>query len=361
MESASENYTPWYFPVVKEGKAPDVKISWKTEKARITRAEADERLAKGLNVGISGRKNDQLILLDIDDPAIESEIKPTLKIRSRSRTGTHAIYWADTDDDILPTNIPTDQGELRSSDQYLVAPGSYVPCTEEELEEKVDNGEIGEEQKKRVLNDEQRGQYTLDNYKDIAFLSFEELPQVFQDYYRKSSEKMKEIEERRKQIKHTGIGKNNKHSALFDLTIHDLAPTVKDSREPHPIHESSTGENWSVSQGVGHCWRHLVSLNAIQYLCVESGYLSCLEAGSPHKNSNAGPSKMIGDDRAIWEAWRHAKDKGYIPSDDAVPVRAIYYIIKKHCANVNKIPKNRYGAVPAQYWRYALEVIEEEY
>lgn len=361
MERAPENYTPWYFPVVKEGKAPDVKISWKSEPARIDRVKADERLSQGLNVGISGRKNDNLILVDIDDPSIESELKPTLKIRSRSRIGTHAIYWADPKDKILPTNIPTEKGEIRSSDQYVVAPGSYVPCTKEELTKKVEEGEITEEDKEQVLNDPDCGRYTLDNDKDIRKIKFKELPEVFRNTYRKSKQKTEEIKERRKQQKKKTIDSNNDHSALFDLTIEDVAPITQDKREPHPIHNSETGMNWSISNGLGHCWRHLVSLNAIQYLCVDCNYLSCQEAGSPHHNSNAGPSEVIDNDEAIWRAWIYAKKQGYIPKDDKAPIKAIKYVIKNQgwTDDKGKIPKDKYDRIPPNYWNAALDYIKE--
>jgi len=35
-----------------------------------------------------------------------------------------------------------------------------------------------------------------------------------------------------------------------------------------------------------HCWRHLVSLNAVQYLCVSAGYMSCGDAGIPHNSKD---------------------------------------------------------------------------
>src|SRR6056297_3225140 len=159
MESAPEDYTPWIFPVQENSKAPATKISWKAEQSRLTVPEAVHRLKNNYgNVGLAGKPDDQLILLDVDDPSILNEVKDTLQIRSRSR-GTeeqpaiHAIYWADPEDEKLPCNIPTDKGEIRSSDQYVVAPGSYVPCTERELQEKMEKGEITEEAKDEILND----------------------------------------------------------------------------------------------------------------------------------------------------------------------------------------------------------------
>lgn len=353
-ETAPKGYKPWLLPVKKKGKDPDTRISWKAEKSRLTPAEAKRRLKHNYgNVGLSGRRDDRLILLDIDDPSIEDQLKPTLKIRSRSRVGTHAIYWAHPEDDKLPANIPTEKGELRTDDQYVVAPGSYVPCTESELNEKRAEGEINREQKQRVLNDEDRGYYTLDNDKEIATIKFEELPQVFQQEYENRQQREEEALNKETDFEPEEVKAKDK-SALFELTITDLTSRGLDGRDPHPLHASSTGANWSINDGVGHCWRHEVSLNALQFLCVESGYLNCHEAGTPHKGHG---SAVIGNYEAIWEAWLHAKKTGYIPEDDPVPTKALKYIAKKHdvCdpSGMDLLPTNAYNKT--------IEIVEEKY
>jgi len=353
-ETAQKGYKPWLLPVKKKGKDPATRISWKAEKSRLTPAEAKKRLEGNYgNVGLSGRRDDRLILLDVDDPSIENELKPTLKIRSRSRFGTHAIYWAHPEDDKLPANIPTDKGELRTDDQYVVAPGSYVPCTERELREKRAAGEITREQKQRVMEDEERGYYTLDNDKEIATISFEELPEVFQEEYENRQRREEEALNKETDFKPKEIDATDK-SALFDLSITDLTSRGLTGRDPHPLHVSGTGSNWSISKGVGHCWRHEVSLNALQFLCVESGYLDCHEAGTPHKGHG---SEVIGNNEAIWEAWLHAKKTGYISSDDPIPTRALIYIADKHdvcdTSSIDLLPTNAYNK--------AIEIVEEKY
>ena len=171
------------------------------------------------NVGIAGRPDDALILVDIDDPEIEDELKDTLKTRSRSRSGTHAIYWADPDDDILPLNIPTDQGEVRSSDQYVVAPGSFVPCTEEQLTAKVEDGQLAEEQKQEILEDPQRGYYTIDTDKRIATITFNELPEVFREQYLQA--KSREESRQREETTKTDYD-DEASSAIYSLDVADL-------------------------------------------------------------------------------------------------------------------------------------------
>jgi putative DNA primase/helicase len=355
-EKAPEDYTPFLFPVQKNNKAPGTKISWKAPQSRLTIAEARKRLSENIgNVGIAGRPDDRLILLDIDDPSIEDDIKPTLKIRSRSRSGTHAIYWADPEDDILPVNIPTKKGELRSSDQYVVAPGSYVPVKDEDLEDKVEEGEITEEEQEEIKEDPFKGYYTIDNDKDIATVTLDELPDVFREQYEKAQES--EYHDEKEEFTPEKKKAVSQGSALYQLEITDLTGRGLTDRDPHPLHVSETGKNWSIGQGVGQCWRHLVSLNGLQFLCVESGYLSCQEAGSPHHNSQAGESMIRGDDQAIWEAWKHAKEQGYIPEDDPIPTRAMYYIARKH-----DICEPEDGEMlPRKAYREVIRTVEEDY
>lgn len=359
MEDAPKGYTPWIFPVQKDSKAPSTNISWKADQSRFTIPEAARRLRNNWgNIGIAGKPDDQLILLDIDDPSILNEVKNTLQIRSRSR-GTeenpaiHAIYWADPEDDKLPCNIPTDKGELRSSDQYVVAPGSYVPCTEEELNDKVEAGDITVAEKEEILEDPFRGYYTLHNNEDIAEITFDELPEVFKEAFSSSEEEHQpETDYNPEQVKGNG-----NRSALFDLEITDLTGRGFTERDPHPLHTSETGANWCINSGVGHCWRHLVSLNALQFLSVEAGYLTCLEAGSPHHNSSAGPSEVKGDDKAIWIAWKHAKESGYIPEDDPVPSRAMQHIARKH--DVEKVKDGE--LLSREAYNRVIEIMESDY
>jgi len=360
-EHAPSGYTPWIIPCKKESKDPDTKISWKAPSSRLTPAEAKRRLTKQWgNVGIAGRPDDQLILVDIDDPSIENELKPTLKIRSRSRTGTHAIYWADPDDDKLPCNIPTNKGEIRSSDQYVVAPGSYVPCTKQELKDKVEAGELTEEQKQQVMEDPDRGYYTVDNNHHINTIKFEELPEVFREQYHDGGE---EDEWRRENYNPEEIENNKECSALFDLSTSDLTGRGFKGRDAHPLHTSETGANWCIEGELGHCWRHLVSLNAIQYLCVESGYLSCLDAGSSHHNSNSGPSEVRDNDEAIWKAWKYAKEQKYIPEDDPIPARALCHIARKHdLCSEEKIPdRGSEELLPRKIYEEAVEIVRYSY
>jgi len=364
MNNAPKGYYPWLFPV--NGKAPGVAkgISWKSEKARLTIKEAINRLKQGKNVGISGRANDPLIIIDIDDKKYRDQLKPTLIIRSRKRVGFHAFYWADHKDKRLPINIPTDSGEIRSSDQYVVCSGSFVNLSNEDIDKMIAEGKASEEDKQRIINDPNRGVYTVETARQPTTITFDELPELFLDKVRENEKKTKEIEAWRKGNPLTKVNLTDKHSALFDLRITDVAPSQpKSDRFPHPLHDSDTGQNFSIDGDLAHCWRHLVSLNAIQYLVVKSGYLSCEDAGTGHKGSHQ--SYVIGDDGAIFFAWLEAKKMGVIPKDDPVPINALLYIARMHkVCDAKLIPnRNEYETkrLPMDAWNKCLLIIEEEY
>ena len=84
--------------------------------------------------------------------------------------------------------------------------------------------------------------------------------------------------------------------------------------------------------------------------------MTCREAGSPHRNSNAGESRIIGDDGAIFHAWRYAKLNGYIPEKDPIPIKAMRYIHEKH--GVQGMIGDRFTP---KGWNRILQIVQEEY
>lgn len=162
MSNAPKDYVPWFFPVVTNDKYPDAlsiwKLSqnhclkcnvdwkklprgnkkiwlcpscgasrsgWKEPHARMNYDQCIQRLKEGGNIGFSARANDPVVIIDKDDPSVEDLKKETLTLISRSRKGKHWIGWKG--EDKIKCNIPTreDVGEVRSNDQYIVAPGSF--------------------------------------------------------------------------------------------------------------------------------------------------------------------------------------------------------------------------------------------
>jgi putative DNA primase/helicase len=203
------------------------------------------------------------------------------------------------------------------------------------------------------MQDEDRGYYTIDNDKEIQEITFEELPEVFQQEYHNRQQREEEAYNRETNFDPDKVEGENK-SALFELTISDLTGRGFDGRDPHPLHASDTGANWNIAEGVGHCWRHEVSLNALQFLCVEAGYLNCHEAGTPHKGAG---SEVINNDEAIWVAWKHAKENGYIPKDDKIPLRAMKYLARKHDI-ADPVDDS---LLPTRVYNKVLKIAEDEY
>ena len=337
MSNAPEGYKPHYFLIQRNGKVPDGReilrrsnknASWKEEHARLDIIHALAWIEKGGNIGIAG--TDGLVNIDIDDEKYIDLLPITLTAISRSRKGRHGFYWKHPDEKILPLNIPTDYGEVRADWQYVLAPGSYVPCLE--------------------CKDKLSGYYTIDKELPPSYIKFDDLPFFFKEQYKKNQEANK----KKAEIKNKPIIHNGNKSALFDLRISDIVTTSPGRREAHPLHDSDTGQNFSVSGELSHCWRHLVSLNALQFLIVKSGYMSCQDAGTPHKG---GASKI--NDAAIFYAWVEAKKCNLIPKDDPIPTRAMKFIARKH----GLIDEEEYieGILPVVIYSEVIKIIESEY
>ena len=337
MSNAPKDWKPYYFPCKKNRKDPDPSMifmktnqfSWKNQNTRLEVKEVINLIEKGFNIGLAGRG--QLINVDIDNEEYVKLLPTTLTAISRSRKGKHGFYWKHPDDKILPCNIPTDHGEVRAAWQYVLIPGSYVPTPE--------------------CKDKLAGYYTVDI--DIAptVIKFEQLPFFFKEQY----EDDKKAEARKAEIKKETIPYNKNKSALFDLKISDIITTKPGVREEHPLHESETGHNFSISKDgcLAHCWRHLVSLNALQFLTVKSGYMYCQNAGTRHKS---GISHI--DDGAIFYAWVEAKKIGLIPKEDRIPTKAMKYIAKKHkivAADFNE------ELLPSSAYNKVIKIVEGEY
>ena len=340
MKQAPEGYEPFFLLCEPGEKNPDGNFgSWKTPRKKITFIQAVNWLKCGWNIGIAGTDKDLLVIIDIDDPEMIplDSVKPTLTIMSRKRAGYHCYYFGDISD-----NIPTEHGELRTNWQFVVAPGSYVL---------TDPGTVPEAER----ND--AGYYTIHSARLPERITFDELPGVYRETHREAQERC-----RPEPRKYDPIPATRNMSAVFGITAEDVVrreggKTTPSERWASVFHGSGTGKNTSLSQdGLLQCWRCNVSHNGLQALVVLSGYLTCREAGSPHRNSNAGGSRIIGDDGAIFHAWRYAKLNGYIPQSDPIPIRAMRYIYEKH--NVRGMIGDTFTVAG---WNRVLEIVEEEY
>jgi len=311
LTAGHPEYQPWYFLVEIGNKDPvRTKKGWKHPDSRLSPEKATKMIQCGLNIGIAGTDKDMLVIIDVDDETNipSNEIKPTLSARSRSRTGTHHFYFATSMD--AKINIPTEKyGEIRSYWQYVVAPGSYVPCSQQE--------------KDAMHPDQQQysGQYTVEKATIARNITFNEFPSVFKTHMAEKSKR----DEARKLDMRTQVDTSGNKSALYNLTITDVLGTCPThDRFPSIFHDSSTNSNTSISDNQVHCWRHNVSLTPLRALAVLAGVDSCMAAGVSHKHSNAGDSSInLEDGKTVFTLWKYAKEQGMIPLTDPIPTVAL--------------------------------------
>ena len=315
MKDAPKDYIPWFFPCEKLGKNPcasailkinpDSKGSWHDEKARLNKEQVIEHIKQGYNIGISAREGDALIILDIDGEKYLSQTIPnTLTTISRKRCGSHSFCW--DKDGTAKINLPTDDGEIRSNNQYVLSCGSYVPFDLENKKEKKAFEELPEWARK----DDLIGYYTIGECVSPKEITYNEFPKFFKEF------KMEDLEEEatiKNKEEAKEYSKGGKYSELFKLKVSDIVGLIPSKKRfCHPLHESDTDANFSLSKdgSLGHCWRHLVSLNAVQYLCIKAGYKTCVKCGTPHKGR--GISKIKGDKEAYDIAYKEAVKLGLI-------------------------------------------------
>jgi len=342
-------FTPWYFLLSKGLKDPVPGISWKHLEGRLTFEQALKKMRAGHNIGIAATGMDPLCIVDVDDiEATPDEIvKPTLSTRSRKRIGRHYFYF--TDDPRCKENLPTEsKGEIRSSFEYVVAPGSFVLC----------NGETVAAMP--ASERELAGRYTVENERMPDTIVFEELPPVFLEQASKNREAGREAKkrreekarERREKKAERGGGKNK--SAIWDISMDDLWNIPNRNRFKSLFHDSSTGKNTSRNSDGGlSCWRHLVTHTPLSALCVLAGITTCNEAGKAMKGSAGGDTSIdYNDGRTVFEMWRWAKGAGIIPKDDPIPGSALrwYAVDRGICKQENitdgwKLPDEAYSRV----------------
>ena len=100
-------------------------------------------------------------------------------------------------------------------------------------------------------------------------------------------------------------------SQLSDVCLGEGGKLLKLAKRWYSLfHDSRNREGHDLisNEGLLKCWRHNCSFNGLQALVVLSGYKSCSEAGSHYKGMRR-RSEMIGDNGAIFHAWRYAKQR----------------------------------------------------
>ena len=340
------DYHPFYFPLSMHNKDPLTGRKWSDPKNRLTPEEAERFMLHGYNIGIAGTDKDDLVIIDIDDINITplDTMKTTLMSFSRKRIGRHHFYFSK--DSACKKNLPTDSaGEIRSLWQYVVAPGSYVKCSEEEIER------MPPDQRERA------GRYTVEAAIPPADITHDALPQVFKnqlDKERKTATAPKTKEKVKHHVSETT-------SKLFRLSLRDVIGKVPDKKRFASLfHTSETGKNTSISHGLLHCWRHNVSQSPLSALAVMAGVATCQEAGTGHKGSGVGPSVIDYEDgRTLFQLWKFAKKEGTILKTDPIPSKALVrYAIDQGVCKPDDVVDG--WKLPADAYNQAIALIENE-
>jgi len=317
------DFTPYLFPLEPSGKDPLEDYSWKpgTSKRtgkpytgnRVSRESAVKLLGDGYNIGIAGTDSDRLSIMDKDDLKAVGPSKKTLATKSRKQIGEHHFYFSD--DPIIngkistaqsaKQNIPTGTaGEIRSVWQYVVACGSFVHCTPEEV---------------LLVPEEDRqfaGHYRLFVRTEVANITFDEFPEV----YRKQVEKTRHVENQ-KEAQWTESHKkektvyNGKGSTMWDLSLYDVTglrdnPGVNFQIPSEFGHGSDTGKNCCISNGLLTCWRHQTKHNGLTALAILAGVANC-EDGIIHGSHHSGINFQ--DPKVQWGMWEYAQKHGLLP------------------------------------------------
>lgn len=329
------DFTPYLFPLEPSGKDPLEDYSWKpgTSKRtgktytgnRVSKEDAIKRLGEGYNIGIAGTDSDQLSIMDKDDLEAVGPSKLTLVTKSRKQIGEHHFYFSD--DPVISGKISTAQsakqniptgtaGEIRSVWQYVVACGSFVHCTPEEVL-------LIPEKDKQFA-----GHYRLFIRSDVTNITFEEFPEV----YKKQVEKTRSIEnEKEKQWiefhKKEKTVYNGNGSAMWDLSLYDVTglrdnPGVNFQVPSEFGHGSDTGKNCCVSNGLLTCWRHQVKYNGLTALAIFAGVASC-EDGIRHGSRHTGIDFQAPN--VQWGMWEYAHRHGLLPKGDKITAKALRY------------------------------------
>lgn len=296
------DYQPFYFILKPGGKEPlGERGPWK--EASVTFQEACAWMKAGYNIAIAGTDHDPLVIIDIDKEGVVDDVKPTLCVRTRKRTGRHFFYF--TSDSRCKINVPSAEhvGEVRALWQYVVCCGCSVRTDLKKLE-----AQPPEDQMPSL------GSYTIEKDLPVATITYDELPLVFRKTMADQGAQQQAKREPKK------WDREGPQSRIWSLSIEAVIGEHPTTNFASPFHGSETGGNTTVSNGLLHCWRHSVSLTPLQALAVKAGFLDCTAAGDGHKGSAVGPSVIdFKDKEFVLRLWDFAKKNQIVPENDPHP------------------------------------------
>ena len=147
-------------------------------------------------------------------------------------------------------------------------------------------------------------------------------------------------------------------SALFDLDIQGVTGLSAGYRGKNPLGHHGESENYFIildDHGLAFDHKYKVAYTPLTYLLVDAGER---RPGSPNGQL---------DDEEIFEAWRHAKQKRLVASDDPIPRRGLQYVARVATdwdgdfAEYETADGDTFDALPTDVYNEALEAVREDY
>jgi len=249
-----ENLGPRFVLLAERSKGA-IEKGWQEKLKKADDAELQTHLAKGGNYGVAGGAG--LIWIDADEPEviakIDAELPPTLTVQSPGSMGHHYAYLCfgyggikQLRDKKSKSNV----GHIKGERSYVVGPNSIHP-----------NG----------------GRYTVVRDTPIASISAVELFQVLEPWIIKKESQVETEATHEKQL----FPKNRELRIESVDDINALTPKGGDQYQgSHPIHDSTTGNNFSVNtaKNCWYCFRCDTGGGPLLWLAVREGIIDCSEA-----------------------------------------------------------------------------------
>jgi P4 family phage/plasmid primase-like protien len=200
-------------------------------------------LSEGGNYGVVAGQS--LIIIDLDCPQHKADLPDTLTVET-GRGGLHLYYRSDACDNGVLEQGGKNIGHIQVKRKYVVGPGSTHP-----------NG----------------NRYRLQKAVPIAWISKPKLEEAFGSL-----------------LRWAGVEKHFPQAELehgeSGISICDVAPIQglqrrgEEYQGPHPLHGSTTGQNFCANAGknVWYCFRHETGGGPLSWIAVQEGIIQCGEA-----------------------------------------------------------------------------------
>lgn len=231
---------PRFIKVAKNGKSA-VDKDWPDNP--LLSEQVEPWLAEGNNYGVIAGQG--LIIIDLDDPQAKPDLPETLTVETGGG-GLHLYYRSDACDNGILEQDGRNLGHIQVKRKYVVGPGSTHP-----------NG----------------NQYKLQKAVPIAWITKAKLEEAFGPLLRWAGVE-KHFPQAEQERRESGI-------SICDVApIRGLQRRGEEYQGPHPLHGSTTGQNFCVNpaKNVWYCFRHETGGGPLSWIAVQEGVIQCAEA-----------------------------------------------------------------------------------